>query len=217
MDRIQYLVDLYMPYLSTVWILCVLCACIFVLSLGIYIVANVGKIKYSKINILLLCNTIYFISIYLVIWLTNLEFTWLESIVLDVFVLGVSAVLYICFYIVQCVIMGIVKLIKRIKNKKVKVKKDTQPVTMQVSQKVQNDTSGTTYTITKEVSRFTSNYLKSFMRPGVPINRLQIMIDNKENYITKLSEHIGANTNTDTNMKKVAEFYYNYYVKIFSE
>lgn len=217
MDRIQYLVDLYMPYLSTVWILCLLCACILVPSLGIYIVANVGKIKYSKINGLLLCDTIYVVAVYLVIWLTNLEFTWLESIILSVFVLGVSSVLHVCFYIVQCAIMCIIKLVKRIRNKKVKVKKDTQSVTMQVSQKIQNDTSGTTYTITKEVSKFTSNYLKSFMRPGVPINRLQIMIDNKEDYIAKLSEHIGANTNTETNMKKVAEFYYNYYVKIFSE
>ena len=219
MERLQYLIDLYIPYLTTIWILCLVCAVLFIVPLGIYITSCVGS-KYSKIRKLLFFNTIYLVIIYLCLALT-LEFTWLESFIVSIFILGISLLMYICFYITNMLLILILQLfrprkkvekIKTVKQNKISEKQNT------VGKIPKTNNEPHSYTITKDVSRFTSNYLKSFMKDGVTINRLQIMQDNKEDYITKLQPLLASKNQTyDIDTRTVAEFYYNYYVKKFSE
>ena len=218
MDRIQYLVDLYIPYLQTIWILCLICSGIFIISLGIYIVSNIKCARFYKISRLLFCNAVYFLVVYWVLWLT-LEFTGLESLVISLFILGISSILYCLFYIFHVIARDLINLYKRKKSNKNK-KQDNVIVSKETEtyEEIEHTTKGISYTITKEVSKFTSNYLKSFIREGKPINRLQIMIDNKEDYITKLQLLFSSHDpNHYIDARKVAEFYYNYYVKKFSE
>ena len=214
MERLQYLIDLYMPYLTTTWILCLICFTLIAVPLSIYIVSVIDS-KYRKIGKFLSFNILYLTIIYFCTALI-LEFTWLESFIVTIFISGISLIMYVCFYIIQSMFILVLNLFKPKKKSTATmcIRKDkTENKVKSVTNTEQH-----TYTITKDVSRFTSNYLKSFMKNGTTINRFQVMVDNKEDYIMKLEPLLVSKDPTyDIDTRTVAEFYYNYYVKKFSE
>ena len=113
MERLQYLIDLYSPYLTNPWIVSLLCIGIFAISLFIYILANVNYFEYPKIKRFLLYNTVYFILVYLCLTFTKSQFTWLEGFIISLFILGASLFLYVCFYFIYTFAVKIIRLIKK--------------------------------------------------------------------------------------------------------
>lgn len=216
------------PYLEKVWIVIMILNVITIVPTVLFVLFYWLSKKFTnkpvtKIYIALICTTllvsiIYFALMYVLnkygIIIVNIYQLYALTVVavaatyVDAFILLlVCGILVIIINIIKAFIRRIYY-IKSLKQHGAKVSNN--------SETSYNENMGNEFTQT--VSKFTSNYLKSFMREGKPINRLQIMLDNKEDYIGKLTEICVSNDpNNTVNSRKVAEFYYNYYVKIFSE
>lgn len=216
------------PYLEKVWVLIMVLNVITIVPAVLFVLFYWLSKKFTnkpvtKIYIALICTTLLVSIIYFAsMWLLN-KYGIITLNIYQLYVLTVVAVaatyldafiwLLVCGILV--VIINIIKaLIQRVRY--VKALKQHISKVSNNSATIHNENIGNEFTQT--VSKFTSNYLKSFMREGKPINRLQIMLDNKEDYITKLMEIcVSRDPNNNVDSRKVAEFYYNYYVKIFSE
>ena len=215
-------------YFNNPWVLVIVMASIAIVPAALFVMfyfisRKFTKRPYVKLYGALLCTTflamiIYFMAIYFLNKFGVIAVTIKDVATLTMGCLSLMFLSWFIWLVLGGIVIGIVSLIKRITRRTPRIKAEKRMLANGSTQTVVTSENNMGNEFTQTVSKFTSNYLKSFMREGKPINRLQIMLDNKEDYITKLMEIcVSRDPNNSVDSRKVAEFYYNYYVKIFSE
>ena len=215
-------------YFNNTWVFVIVMASIAIVPAALFIMfyfisRKFTKRPYVKLYGALLCTTflamiIYFMAIYFLNEFGVIAVTLKDAAMLTIGCLSLMFLSWFIWLVLGGIIIGIVSLIKHITRHTPRIKAEKRVLANGSTQTVVTLENNMGNEFTQTVSKFTSNYLKSFMREGKPINRLQIMLDNKEDYITKLMEIcVSRDPNNNVDSRKVAEFYYNYYVKIFSE
>ena len=215
-------------YFNNTWVLIIVMASIAIVPAALFVMfyfisRKFTKRPYVKLYGALLCTTflamiIYFMAIYFLNKFGVIAVTLKDVATLTIGCLSLMFLSWFIWLVLGGIVVGIVSLIKHITRRTPRIKAEKRVLANGSTQMVVTSENNMGNEFTQVVSKFTSNYLKSFMREGKPINRLQIMLDNKEDYITKLMEIcVSRDPNNNVDSRKVAEFYYNYYVKIFSE
>lgn len=179
------------------------------IAVSVVLTPLVRKTKIRQLNIFLFREIVALIFVYGVFVVLSkflFKFTLVQStITAGVFFTStlliqfvVSIVIYIIYVILSATIRGI------------KFKKITK-----LSKEEQQEELSSSSIITQCATRFTSNYIKSFITPGIPADRLVILQENREDYLRKLTEYLADNApiNKNRDISAIAEFYYSYFIK----
>ena len=213
MDKLQEFIQVCKNSYDNIYILIGDIAIFILIAIIVLGISNSNSKKISKTIRLSICYLVLFIVYFTILILNPIKLGWKLSFMLTFCKIGMLCILECLLLIIACIFIIIYKLIKytgiKKKSESVKITKPTETKTYNESNPV----------VTKLISRFTSEYLKSFIRPGITIDRLEILKDNKQNYITKLKQVLTESNQNYSNseLDTISEVYYNYYIKKFSD
>lgn len=214
MEVIQSSLKIIPEIIETPWKLITLGAVALVIpALCIFIFNQIfknTKLKQYKIDVLnALVSFVITFAIFVNLNRFIFEIEYLQSIILSIVFTSITTFIYLCiaiiFYIVW-IIYSICKEKRIVKN------------VVHTAPKDEYENLANSSNVTHCANKFTLDYIKSFAKPGILIDRLEILKSNKDTYIDKLSDYLLENANIQDKKcsDNVAEFYYNYFLKRWS-